>query len=509
MGNYRNILMSDDSMRSPSAIWWLIPLIGLLLFWILNLVMPLNANDFGSSVFLQGGKPRMIASLSQLIQSLRGNFFSFNSRLGLIYYRISLFFLPKWLNNLFITLWVGGLIFLLLHIALRRKVQPAGLDMTLWLGILSVIFLPLQRVENYIAYTSGLYSYIPGGVGTLLVLDKISSWFIEEEDSSTRWWIYPVAFAAGWWHEVYGFFMIPLFALLFFRHAVIEKKPLSSVPAWILYLMLSFTAGFAFLVLAPGTQARASLQINNGFLASFIMSAILYTRFGLLTTPFSVGLVFMLLLFMRKENPLPGREKIFFSLLLVSTAGIIPSAAVGEFIPYGRALWGVYLVLAIILVWAASHLIERRIWLATVPVVIWAFTFFGILIWNTYVVRMEFEHIEQAFIEAGRRGEKVLLVDFPELRKEPHCSIMRELNRVVLVQRDPKHWFNTGLIDYYNALHSGEKGFIGPSYIVLDNLVPPHLSRYAFDTKDDPLKKYPEIQSLIEQQEAGKIRVRP
>lgn len=501
--------MSNDSMRSPSAIWWLIPVTGLLLFWILNLVMPLNADDFGSSVFWEGGKPRIITSLSQLIQSLRGGFFSFNSRLGIIYYRFSLFFLPRWLNNLLITLWVGGLIFLVLRIALRRKIQPTGLDMTLWLGILSIIFLPLQRVENFITYTSGLYSYIPGAVGTLLVLDKVSRWFIEGEESDPGWWTYPVGFASGWSHEVYGFFMIPLFALLLFWHAFIEKKPHASVPSRIFYLMCSFTAGFAFLILAPGTQARASLQVNNSFLVSFVISALLYIRFGLLTIPFSVGLVFMLLLFMRKENSLPGREKIFFSLLLVSTMGIIPSAAAGGFIPYGRALWGVHLLLGIILVWAASHLIKRRIWLATIPVVIWAFTFFGILIWNTYVVRTEFEHIGRAFIDAGKRGEKVLLVDFPELRKEPHCSIMREFNRVVLVQRDPKHWFNTGLIDYYNALHAGEKDFTGPSYIILDNLVPPHLSRYAFDTKNDPLNKYPEIQSLIEQQETGKIKAQP
>ena len=189
--------------------------------------------------------------------------------------------------------------------------------------------------------------------------------------------------------------------------------------------------------------------------------------------------------------------------------GIIPSAAFGGFIPYGRALWGVHLVLGIILVWAASHLIYRKMWLATIPVVLGAFTLFGILIWNTYVVRTEFERIEQAFIDAGKRGEKVLLVDFPGLRREPHSSIMREFNRVVLVQRDPKHWFNTALVNYYNALHAGGEGFTGPSYIILDNLVPPYLNRYAFDTGNDPLKRYPEIQSLIEQQETGTTKTLP
>jgi hypothetical protein len=494
------ISLSNGSLQQPSTAWWLIPIMGLLLFWTLNLVMPLNADDFASSVFLEDGKPRIITSVSQLIHSLRGQFLSFNSRLGNIYYRFSLFFLPKWLNNLVITLWVGGLIFLLVRIALRRKIQPAGFDMTLWIGILSVIFLPLQRVENFISYTSGLYIYIPGGVGTLLILDKVSRWFIEKEDSSHRWWIYLVGFLSGWSNEVYGFFMIPLFGLLLLWHAFIEKRPLASVPARILYLMLSFTLGFTFLVLAPGTQARASLQLNNGLPLSFIISTLLYVRFGLLTVPFCIGLVFMLLLFMRKENSLPGREKTFFSLLLVSTIGIIPSAAFAGFIPYGRALWSTHLVLGIILVWATSHLIHRKIWLATIPVVVWTFTFFGILIWNTYVVRTEFEHTEKAFLESGRRGEKILLVDFPELRKEPHSTIMREFNRVVLVQRDPKHWFNTGLINYYNALHAGEKGFTGPSYIMLDNLVPPYLNRYSLDTKNDPLKRYPEIQSLIERQ---------
>jgi hypothetical protein len=501
--------MSNGSMRRPSPIWWLVPITGLLLFLTLNLVMPLNADDFGSSVFFEGGKPRIIASFPQLIDGLKGQFFSFNSRLGNIYYRLSLFLLPKWLNDLVITLWVGGLIFLLLRIALRRKIQPSALDMTLWLGIFSIIFLPLQRVENFISYTAGLYSYIPGGVGTLIVLDKISRWLIEEEDSSHGWWIYPVAFLSGWSHEVYGFFMIPLFALLLFWHVVIEKRHYASVPSRTLYLMLSFTLGFAFLVLAPGNQTRVSLQLNNSYLASFIISALLYVRFGLLTVPFSFGLVFMLLLFMRKENSFPGREKVFFALLLVSTTGIIPAATFGKFIVYGRALWGIYLVLGIILVWAASHFIYRKIWLATIPVVIWAFTFFGILIWNAYVVRTEFVHIEKAFVEAGKKGQKVLLVDFPELRKEPLSSIMRDFNRIVLVQRDPKHWFNKGLTNYYNALYAGEEGFTGPSYIILDNLVPPYLNRYAFDTKNDPLKRYPGIQSLVEQQEKETIRTRP
>lgn len=148
----------------------------------------------------------------------------------------------------------------------------------------------------------------------------------------------------------------------------------------------------------------------------------------------------------------------------------------------------------------ASRLMNDKIWLVTVPVILGALALFGTLIWNTYIVRTEFERVEQDFIKAGRRGEKVLLVDFPALRKEPHSTIMRLINRVVLVQRDPKHWLNIGLINYYNALYSEKRGFKGPSYIVLDNLVPPYLDRYAFDTKNDPLNQYPEIRSLIEQQ---------
>jgi len=142
----------------------------------------------------------------------------------------------------------------------------------------------------------------------------------------------------------------------------------------------------------------------------------------------------------------------------------------------------------------------------TVPVVLGSFFLFGALIWNTYIVRTEFNRIEQNFIAAGKRGDAVLLVDFRDLRKEPHSSIMRFINRVVLVQRDPKHWLNTGLVNYYNALYGEKEGFKGPAYIVLDNLVPPYLNRYAFDTKNDPLNQYPEIRSLIEQQKTINVR---
>jgi len=466
--------MSNGSMHNPSVIWWIVPITGLLLFWILNLVMPLNADDFGCSVLFEDGQPRIITSFAQLMQSLQSEFFSFNSRLGNIYYRFSLFLLPKWLNNFVITLWVGGLISLLLRIALRRKIQPTAFDMTLWIGILSVIFLPLQRIENFISYTSGLYNYIPGGIGTLLVLDKISHWFIEGEDDAPGWWLYLVGFIAGWSNEVYGFFMIPLFTLLVFWRVVIEKEPVATVPSWVLYLMCSFTLGFGFLAFAPGTQVRASIQPEYGsFFAIFIMSAFLYGSLALLTAPFCVGVVLMLLLLMRKEDLISNREKVFFPLLLISTAGIIPSAAFAGFLPYGRALWGTHLVLGIILVWGASRLMNDKIWLLTFPVIFGALALFGTLIWNTYIVRTEFERVEQAFIKAGRRGEKVLLVDFPALRKGPHSTIMRLINRVVIVQRDPKHWLNTGLVNYYNALYGGEGGFKGPSYIVLDNLVPP------------------------------------
>jgi hypothetical protein len=265
--------------------------------------------------------------------------------------------------------------------------------------------------------------------------------------------------------------------------------------------MFSFTLGFGFLVFAPGTHARISGQDDYGsFYTLLIMSAFLYASFALLTAPFCVGVVLMLLLLMRKEDLISGREKVFFLLLLISTAGIIPAAALGGFLPYGRALWGTHLVLGIILVWGASRLMNDRIWLATFPVIVGALALFGTLIWNTYIVRAEFERVEQAFLEAGMRGEKVLLVDFPALRKEPHSTIMRLINRVMLVQRDPKHWLNTGLVKYYNALYNEKEGFKGPSYIVLDNLVPPYLNRYAFDTKNDPLNQYPEIRSLIEQQ---------
>jgi hypothetical protein len=101
--------------------------------------MPLNADDFSNRVFLEFGTPKIITSFFQLIQRVLGDFFSYNARLGNIYYWISVNVLPYWLNDLIITLWVGGLIFLLLRVALRRKVQPSGFDMTLWLGILSVI----------------------------------------------------------------------------------------------------------------------------------------------------------------------------------------------------------------------------------------------------------------------------------------------------------------------------------------------------------------------------------
>ena len=211
-------------MRTPSAIWWIVPITALLLFWMLNLAMPLNADDFGRSVFLENGKAKIITSFSQLMHSIQKEVFSHNARLGNIYYRFSLTFLPEWLNDLIVTLWVGGLIFVLVRIALRRKIQPTGFDMTLWLGILAVIFLPLQAVENFISYTAGLYNYIPGGVGTLLVLNKISHWFIEGDDDAPKWWLYPVSFVSGWSNEVYGFFMIPLFGLLVFWHVVIEKN---------------------------------------------------------------------------------------------------------------------------------------------------------------------------------------------------------------------------------------------------------------------------------------------
>lgn len=493
--------MTNDSMRNPSAIWWIVPITGLLLFWVLNLVMPLNADDFSHRVFMEYGNPKIVTSFTHLI--MQKDFFSRYAPLVNIYYSFSLNFLPKWLNNLVATLWVGILIFLLLRIALRRKIQPSGFDMTLWLGILSVIFLPLQAVENFISYTCGLYAYIPGGVGTLLVLDKISRWFIEGESDAPAWWLYIVSFVSGGSNGVYGFFMIPLFGLLVFWRVVIEKETLNTIPSWVFYLMCIFTLGFSFLVFAPGTHARISIQPGYGsFFALFVMSAILYVSFALLPAPFCVGIVLMLLLLMRKEDLIPEREKVFFPLLLISTAGIIPAAALAGFLPYGRALWGTHLVLGIILVWGASRLMNDKIWLVTFPVVFGALALFGTLIWNTYIVRTEFERVEQAFIEAGRRGEKVLLVDFPALRKEPHSTVMRLINRVVLVQRDPKHWLNTGLVKYYNALYGGEGGFKGPSYIVLDNLVPPHLNRDAFDTKNDPLNQYPEIRSLVEQQSA-------
>ena len=491
--------ISNSSMHKHSAIWWIVPITGLLLFWILNLVMPLNADDFSHRVFLEFGTPKIITSFSQLIQSVLGDFFSYNARLGNIYYWISVNVLPYWLNDLIITLWVGGLIFLLLRVALRRKVQPSGFDMTLWLGILSVIFLPLQRVENFISYTAGLYNYMPGGVGTLLVLDKISHWFIEGEDKAPEWWIYGIAFFSGWSHEVYGFFMLPLFALLIFWRVALEKERFTPIPSWVLYLMSGFIIGFTFLIFAPGTHARSSIQHEYSYFASLIKSTVLYTNFALLTTPFFMGVVFMLILFMREKDMLPKREKVFFALLLISTTGIIPAAVLAGFIPYGRALWGVHLVLGIILVWAVSKFIGQKTWLLTIPVVLGSLAFFGALIWNTYIVRIEFERIEQAFVTAGKKGEKVLRVDFPELRKGPHSLIMRSINRVVLVQRDPKHWFNKGVVQYYNALYSNREGFQGPSYIILDNLVPPHLNGYAFDTRNDPLNQYPEIQSLMNQ----------
>jgi Family of unknown function (DUF6056) len=500
----RRILMSNSSMRNPSAIWWAVPVSALLLFYILNLVMPINADDFNHSVYIENGKPGMMTSFPQFMKSMQKEFLSYNSRLGQIYYRLCLTFLPRWFNSFIITLWLGGLIFLVLRIALRRKVQPSGFDMTLWLGILSVIFLPLQSVENFISYTSGLYNYIPGGVGTLLVLDRISRWFIEGEDNALPWWIYVVGFASGWSNEVYGFFMVPLFGILIFWSVFAQKEPLASVPSRIKYLMLSFTLGFIFLALAPGTQARSSsalMHAGNSLIASFVISAALYSRFALLAFPSFAGLVFLLLLYMRHDNPSLEREKLFFGLLLLSTTVIIFFASLGGFIPYGRALWGVYLVLGIILVWGASHLMQNRIWLATAPVMLGALTLFGVLIWNTYIVRTEFDRIAHVFLEAGKRGEKVVLVDFPALRKEPQSSIMRDINRVVLVQRDPKHWLNTGLVRYYNALYADREGFKGPSYIILNSLVPPYLDRYAFDTSNDPLSKYPEILSLIRQQE--------
>lgn len=222
------MMISKDSMRTPSAIWWIVPITGLLLFWMLNLAMPLNADDFGCKVFCEKGTAEIMTSSSQLLQCIQKEVFSHNARLGNIYYRFSLTFLPQWLNDFIVTLWVGGLIFVLLRIALRRKVKPTGFDMTLWLGILSVIFLPLQAVENFISYTSGLYNYIPGGVGTLLVLDKISRWFIEGEDDAPEWWLYPVSFVSGWSHGVWILHDPPLWAARFL--ACCNRKKTSSLP---------------------------------------------------------------------------------------------------------------------------------------------------------------------------------------------------------------------------------------------------------------------------------------
>jgi hypothetical protein len=293
--------------------------------------------------------------------------------------------------------------------------------------------------------------------------------------------------------------MIPLFILLLLWHVFIEKESLASVPIRVWYVIGSFTVGFCILVLAPGTHGRALMQPAHSFISSLIMSSIYYVNFALLVPPFCIGVMLLLAFFMHKEDLVNKREKVFFSLLGISTMGTIFFASIAGFVLYGRALWGIHLVLGIILVWGISHFMYRKIWLLTVPVFGGALLLFGTLIWNTYIIRTEFNRIEQAFIDAGKRGDEVLLVDFTELRRGSHAAIMRVINRVVLVQRDPAHWFNTGLVHYYTALYGSNKGFKGPAYIVLDNLAPPFLNGYAYDTKNDPLNHYPEIQSLIRQ----------
>jgi len=61
--------MTPDAMRNPSAVWWLVPITALLLFWSLNIVMPINADDFSNSVFVEHGVPKIIRSFSQFMQS--------------------------------------------------------------------------------------------------------------------------------------------------------------------------------------------------------------------------------------------------------------------------------------------------------------------------------------------------------------------------------------------------------------------------------------------------------
>lgn len=321
------LFLEDNSKR---IILYFVLLLFFCLVYILNILFPLQADDWGYSFVFGVDYLKRVTDLSEIMQSQYNHYMRWGGRS--VVHSIAQFLLmidiriADLLNSL---VYIG--LFVLIYIIINKgKKANAGLFI-----VLNIIMWLIQPVFSIIIlWLTGSANYLWGTFLIVLFICPYYQFFINKTstDSVLKCFLFFIwGVISGWTNENTSLALISLLVLLmgYLKYNKIK------LPKWAIYGIVGVCIGNAIMILAPGNMVRAEVVVNNLGLAevsSFKLFKIrLYNLYNAgfvrLSIISGVYLIFLFLFLRIDENK--NRKDVLFA----SFAFFI-SAFVGFFVLY-------------------------------------------------------------------------------------------------------------------------------------------------------------------------------
>lgn len=403
-GLYNKLESKGAVWGKSTAGWTIIILLSFIIIFILNILTPLSADDFGY-LYVHAEDVR-VTSLSDVIHSQINHYYLWGGRSVVHFIAQSLLLLPSVIIDLLNSLIYLGYIFLMyFHIVGRGKHS-----VSIFVIINLAVWFVMPAYGDTILWTTGSANYLWGTTIILILLlpfrlysgSRISNRY-KKLFQCVGLFIFGIL--AGWTNENTAAGMLIIVILFIFYY----RSNNWGIPLWSIFGLLGGIAGYLIMILAPGNIIRAGdAEIVSPFLflyRLFTYTSTLFINYGAL----NILYVLLLILFWHFSKTLrSGILKvsiIYFIAFIIAIYAMLFSPSFPSRAWFGPLTFNIIAIGIVFYYLNYGHIFIRQIKFAVIlmAVIIFSFSFYNAIkdIYGFYRIS---EQRELQVEEAKRQG---------------------------------------------------------------------------------------------------------
>jgi len=426
-------------------------------FYILNVLYPINLDDWNYSFNLSGGK--RIDSFLAILQSQYAHYFEWGGRSVVHSIAQALLWFGETWGNILNTLAYVGLVLLIYFIANKGN-KP---NVILFLCINIFIWFVLPSVSQNLLWITGSANYLWGCLIVFAFAYPFVSYYIthqKKKGNARNICFLLVGVIAGWTNEnvvvALAFIILGIIVLL-----KIQKIP---VPRWMIFGIIGVIIGFAFMIMAPGNFNRNKVELMAVHNISKITPSFYFYRFVTILKLSYVYLLapvvlyfFFLILHQWKGKTNRKKETLSLSILFFFSSIIATIVMSGSPIFPERAWFGI-----MILMITATGILYANTDFSSLVMRIANYSVFTVLL-GLYIVsfvenRSELERFNETYErrqvlieEEKRKGERNIIITDTLFEEQKSKLMVLDLRDWLIIDRS-SDW--AGRLGKYNGVET-------------------------------------------------------